>query len=107
MTSFLYARSRRRTRHAPGASIALHAGWNFAQLGLLGVQRPGHATRGAWSSHFTGPPLLSGGDWGPEISIVALVTCLVASMLLLAIAQWRGRTIALFWARESWQADET
>jgi CAAX protease family protein len=79
--------------------IALHAGWNFAQLGLLGVQRPGHSTRGAWLSHFTGPPLLTGGDWGPEISIVALVICLVASILLLAIAQWRGRTIAPFWAR--------
>lgn len=78
--------------------IALHAGWNFAQLGLLGVQRLGHSTRGAWSSHFTGPPLLSGGDWGPEISIVALVICLVASILLLAIAQWRGRTIAPSWA---------
>lgn len=74
--------------------IALHAGWNLAQLGLLGVQRPGHSTHGVWSSRFTGPPLLSGGDWGPEISIVALVACLVASILLLAVAKWRGRTVA-------------
>lgn len=79
--------------------IALHAGWNLAQLGLLGVQRPGHATHGVWSSRFTGPPLLSGGDWGPEISIVALVVCLVASILLLAVAKWRGRVVAPFWAR--------
>jgi hypothetical protein len=42
--------------------------------------------------------LLSGGDWGPEISMIAPVICLVASILLLAIAQWRGRTIAPSWA---------
>jgi membrane protease YdiL (CAAX protease family) len=80
--------------------IALHAGWNLAQLGLLGVQRPGHSTHGVWSSHFTGPPLLSGGDWGPEISIVALGVCLVASILLLAVAKWRGRTVAPFWTAD-------
>jgi membrane protease YdiL (CAAX protease family) len=74
--------------------IALHAGWNFAQLGVLGVQRPGHTTVGVWSSRFTGSPLLSGGDWGPEISIVAVGVSVVASILLLAIARWRGRIVA-------------
>lgn len=71
--------------------IALHAGWNLAQLGLLGVQRPGHSTHGAWSSRFTGPTLLTGGDWGPEISLVAVALCLAAAVALLIAARRRGR----------------
>lgn len=71
--------------------IALHAGWNLAQLGLLGVQRPGHSTRGVWSSRFTGPTLLSGGDWGPEISILAVALCLATAVALFTIAKRRGR----------------
>jgi membrane protease YdiL (CAAX protease family) len=78
--------------------IALHAGWNLAQLGLLGVQRPGHTTHGVWSSHFTGAQLLSGGDWGPEISIVAVVACLAAATALLALASRAGRLVPPFWA---------
>jgi len=78
--------------------IAIHAGWNFAQLGLLGVQRPGHATHGLWSSRFAGPALLTGGDWGPEISIVAVALCLAAAVVLLWIAKLRGRFVPGFWA---------
>lgn len=74
--------------------IALHAGWNLAQLGLLGVQRPGHSTHGVWSSRFTGRTLLSGGDWGPEISIVAVALCLAAAVVLLAVAKRRGRFVS-------------
>lgn len=79
--------------------IALHAGWNLAQLGLLGVQRPGHATHGVWSSRFTGPALLGGGDWGPEISVVSVAACLAATLALLAIAKQRLRVVPAFWAR--------
>jgi membrane protease YdiL (CAAX protease family) len=77
--------------------IGLHAGWNLAQLGLLGVQRPGHATHGVWSSRFTGPALLSGGDWGPEISIVAVATCAACALWLLVLAKRRGRIRPPFW----------
>ena len=75
--------------------IALHAGWNFAQLGLLAVQRPEHATHGIWSSRFAGPTLLTGGDWGPEISIVAVALCLAAAAALLGIAKLRERFVPL------------
>jgi uncharacterized protein len=77
-------------------AIAIHTGWNLAQLGVLGVQRPGHSTHGAWSSRFTGPPLLTGGDWGPEISIIAVAACLVASIVLLVHAKRRGRIVPPF-----------
>lgn len=81
--------------------IGLHAGWNLAQLGLLGVQRPGHVAQGVWSSRFTGPALLSGGDWGPEISIVAVVACAGTALALLVLAKRRGRIVPPFWTRRS------
>lgn len=81
--------------------IGLHAGWNLAQLGLLGVQRPGHATHGVWSSRFTGPALLSGGDWGPEISIVAVAACVASTLSLLVLAKRRGRIVPPFWTHRS------
>jgi membrane protease YdiL (CAAX protease family) len=79
--------------------IALHAGWNLAQLGLLAVQRPGHVTRGMWSSRYTGPTLLTGGDWGPEISIFAVALCLAVAAALLGFARLRGRFVAPPWAQ--------
>lgn len=81
--------------------IALHAGWNLAQLGILGVQRPGHVTHGLWSSTYDGPPLLTGGAWGPEISIFAILACLLASLLLLARAHRRGHLVRPYWSRAS------
>jgi membrane protease YdiL (CAAX protease family) len=75
--------------------IGLHAGWNLAQLGLLGVQRPGHATHGVWSSQFAGPTLLSGGAWGPEISIIAVALCSATAIALLVLARRRGRIVRL------------
>jgi membrane protease YdiL (CAAX protease family) len=81
--------------------IGLHAGWNLAQLGLLGVQRPGHTTHGVWSSRFTGPALLSGGDWGPEISIIAVAACVATTLALLVLAKRRGRIVPPFWAHRS------
>jgi membrane protease YdiL (CAAX protease family) len=81
--------------------IGLHAGWNLAQLGLLGVQRPGHVTHGVWSSRFTGPALLTGGDWGPEISIFAVAACVAAALAFLVLAKRRGRIVSPFWARRA------
>jgi hypothetical protein len=66
---------------------------------MLGVQRPGHTTHGIWSSRFTGPELLSGGDWGPENSIVAIAVCIVASLALLVLAKCCERIVPPFWAR--------
>jgi hypothetical protein len=46
-----------------------------------------------WFSWFVGPPLLSGGDWGPVISIVAVLACLGAAVALIAQARRRDRIV--------------
>ncbi len=69
--------------------IGLHAGWNFTEGGVFGASVSGSEAHGLLSSRFEGDPLLSGGDFGPEASIVAVIICLAASALFLAVARRR------------------
>lgn len=76
-------------------SIGMHAGWNFAQGWLFGGAVSGYTL-------FTGGPLhtrpaegipvmLSGGGFGPESSLAALVVSLLASAVCLGLAWKKGR----------------
>lgn len=72
--------------------IGLHIGWNFAEGGLYGMSVSGGST-GPSLVHGTlrGPMFLTGGAFGPEASLVAVVVCLVPAVFLLALATHRGR----------------
>ena len=78
--------------------VGMHAGWNFAQGWLFGSVVSGLTV-------FAGGPLqtrptdgvsgmLSGGGFGPESSLAALVISLLASMLFLGMAWKKGRFVA-------------
>jgi membrane protease YdiL (CAAX protease family) len=80
------------------ASIGMHAGWNFAQGWLFGAAVSG-------TTDIAGGPLalrpapgipeaLSGGGFGPEASVAALVVSLAASAVLLVRAWRQGRFVA-------------
>ena len=49
----------------------------------------------------SGAPLLSGGAFGPEASIVAIVICLSAGVAFAVAVSRRGQVIAPFWLRRS------
>jgi uncharacterized protein len=80
-------------------AVGLHAAWNFTEGGVFGASVSGGAAHGLLSSHFSGARLLTGGDFGPEASIVAVVVCLVAGVLLLVGAH--RRFVRPFWARSA------
>lgn len=80
-------------------AIGLHTAWNFSEGGLFGASVSGHPGHGLFASHFTGPPIVSGGAFGPEASLVAVVVCLIAGAALLAQARRLGRFRPPFWAR--------
>lgn len=80
-------------------AIGLHAAWNFTEGGVFGASVSGGAAHGLLSSQFHGATILSGGAFGPEASIVAVVVCLIAGVLLLVGA--RGRFVRPFWARSA------
>jgi uncharacterized protein len=79
--------------------IGMHFAWNFAQGGIYGVAVSGIAARGLLKSTLTGPQLLSGGAFGPEASIFAVVVCTSTAVALTVNAVRTGQVVRPFWAR--------
>jgi membrane protease YdiL (CAAX protease family) len=60
--------------------IGIHAGWNFAEGSLFGMATSGgRAMPGLITGSVRGPTLLTGGPFGPEASIIAVIVCLAAA----------------------------
>jgi uncharacterized protein len=70
--------------------IGLHFGWNFAEGGIFGSTVSGNAFNGLFTTTMTGPPLLTGGAFGPEASVVAVAICGTAALAIFAVALRRG-----------------
>jgi uncharacterized protein len=67
--------------------IGLHFAWNFLEGPIYGTQVSGHTfVTSALAAQLHGPVILTGGSFGPEAGLPAMVTCLVAAALLLAYA---------------------
>jgi hypothetical protein len=79
--------------------IGIHFAWNFVQGGVYGVNVSGNQIDGWLKSQLVGPELISGGEFGAEASIVAVVICLLAFVALLALTIRRGRMVLPFWVR--------
>ena len=63
--------------------IGAHFGWNFTQGGIFGGAVSGNAAGGLLRGELRGPTWLSGGAFGAEASVAAvLVCCGVAGLLL-------------------------
>ncbi|MGV2983662.1 lysostaphin resistance A-like protein [Microbacterium sp. AGC85] len=74
--------------------IGLHLGWNIATVAVFGTVTSGSESRGAIVTATTsGPDWLTGGSFGPEASVIAVVVCSAATAILLAIARRRGRIV--------------
>lgn len=73
--------------------IGLHFAWNFTHAGIFGVVLSGSGTppHGLLNTTLSGPSLLTGGTFGPEASLVALLVCLVPTVLLLRKAARTGQ----------------
>ena len=73
--------------------IGIHAGWNFAEGGVFGVPTSGAPTTGIVRGEIVGPEWLSGGVFGPEASIVAVLVCIALGTMLLVRAARGDRFI--------------
>ena len=74
-------------------AIGIHIAWNFFQGGVFGVATSGVAVAGLLNGSLRGPIYLSGGEFGPEGSIVALIVCAAAAIALLSYASRKGQFI--------------
>lgn len=75
--------------------MGLHLGWNLALGGIFGTEVSGSGTpTGLLEGVTAGPTLLTGGAFGPEASLVAVVACSLVTVALLRVAHRRGHLVA-------------
>ena len=79
--------------------IGIHFAWNFVQGAIFGVAVSGNEATGLLQSTLSGPPSLSGGDFGAEGSIFAVLVCLVAGSYFIWKSYQQGKFIKPFWNR--------
>jgi uncharacterized protein len=67
--------------------IGLHIGWNFCEGSVFGMTLSGHEMEpGLIGGTLQGTPLLTGGAFGPEASLVAVLLCFAVAVVFL----WRA-----------------
>ncbi|HEV3077272.1 MAG TPA: type II CAAX endopeptidase family protein [Thermoanaerobaculia bacterium] len=79
--------------------IGLHCAWNFAEGGVFGASVSGGKAGGLLGARFRGPDILTGGKFGPEASVVAVLICLAAGVAFVQLARRRGYVVRPFWRR--------
>ncbi|PTM92354.1 MULTISPECIES: type II CAAX endopeptidase family protein [unclassified Streptomyces] len=74
--------------------IGLHFGWNFAESGIFSTEVSGNDTKkGLLDATVSGSDLLTGGTFGPEASLYAVVFGLLATIVFLRLARRRGHLV--------------
>jgi membrane protease YdiL (CAAX protease family) len=75
-------------------AVGIHLGWNFAEGSIYGAAVSGTApVHTLLRTSLIGTPVLTGGTFGPEASIVSIVVCLFASGALLLLVLRRRRWV--------------
>ncbi len=80
-------------------AIGLHLAWNFTQGGIFGVAVSGTTAKGILQSNLTGPEILSGGAFGAEASVVAVLVCVTGFLFVIVKARKKGQILQPFWIR--------
>ncbi|MGH3379735.1 MAG: lysostaphin resistance A-like protein [Actinoallomurus sp.] len=74
--------------------IGFHFAWDLTEGGIFGTANSGTTTdtsAGLLHTTLSGPDVLTGGTFGPEASLIALLVCLVPTVILLRRAARTGR----------------
>lgn len=81
------------------APIGIHAAWNFTQSQVFDVPVSGIDGTGLVEAKLSGPELLSGGTFGLEASVIALVVATAAGVWLVVRAVRAGHLVRPWWVR--------
>ena len=83
--------------------IGLHAAWNFTQGEIFDVPVSGLDEHGLVQAKLSGPALLSGGGFGLEASLFAMVIATAAGIFLVWLAIRQGELVKPWWVRRRLQ----
>jgi membrane protease YdiL (CAAX protease family) len=78
--------------------IGFHFAWNFTEGGIFSAAVSGGTTSGLLQSTLVGPAWLTGGAFGAEASVVAVILCTGAGLLLLLASRRQGHVIPPSWS---------
>ncbi|MFH8803962.1 lysostaphin resistance A-like protein [Streptomyces sp. NPDC017936] len=74
--------------------IGLHFGWNFAESGIFGAEVSGNGdVHGLLDSSTSGATLITGGEFGPEASVYAILAGGLLTIVFLRLAHRRGTVV--------------
>ncbi|MFB7613565.1 lysostaphin resistance A-like protein [Kitasatospora sp. NPDC056181] len=74
--------------------IGLHFGWNFAESGIFGTEVSGNGdTHGLLDASTSGAKLITGGEFGPEASVYAMLFGALLTVVFLRLARRRGHVV--------------
>jgi membrane protease YdiL (CAAX protease family) len=79
--------------------IGLHFAWNFTEGGIFATSVSGGKVEGLIGVQFGGSDLITGGKFGPEASLVAVLVCLAAGIAFIMAAKRSGRVLQPAWRR--------
>ncbi|MEP6805451.1 MAG: type II CAAX endopeptidase family protein [Flavobacterium sp.] len=80
--------------------ITLHFAWNFTQSGIFGAITSGNEkTSSLLEAKIQGPEFITGGAFGPEGSIQAILFCFIGTIVLLALSQRNNQIIKPYWKK--------
>lgn len=80
-------------------AVGLHAGWNVTQGLVWDVPVSGLALDGWVESRLVGDPILSGGAFGLEASVITMVLATAYGVWLIVRAARRGHVMRNWWSR--------
>lgn len=81
-------------------SIGFHMAWNYTQSAIFsGIVSGNDAQQGLIRSTMKGPDWLTGGSFGVESSVLALVVCTTTGIAMLVMATRRGKIVPPIWKR--------
>jgi uncharacterized protein len=82
--------------------IGFHMAWNFTQAGIFsGTVSGAFEQPGLFKAIIEGPQLLTGGNFGMEASIIALLACTSLGVAVLIMAVRRGNIVPPSWKRKA------
>lgn len=83
-------------------SMGFHVAWNYTQSAIFSSIVSGNeASQGLVRSTIKGPEILTGGSFGVESSVLALLLCTTTAIVMLVIATRRGKIVPPIWRRSA------
>ena len=83
-------------------AIGIHAAWNFTQGWVFSIPvSGGDAPLGLLITRRVGPEWLTGGDFGLEASVVAMIVATIAGVAMLVRAIGKGRLVGPMWVNSA------